>query len=163
MSFFRGENRVLFVKINDDYIPIGCLTDNSFSETVEMLETTTWQDNGWKTDRPTTQSFSVDFSGLQVISTDDIKSYDELVTFKRNRQLLDWKIAGNSLLDAEIFKGHIEDLTEPASNGEFLTFEGTISGFGEPVRESSLISSNFTMDNDNITMDNDNITMDYDE
>ena len=38
--FINGENRILYIKINGEFLPIGCLTGDSFSETVEMLNTT---------------------------------------------------------------------------------------------------------------------------
>ena len=45
----EGDIRILYIYDKTAYSPIGCLTENSFSESVEMLDTTTRDNGGWKT------------------------------------------------------------------------------------------------------------------
>ena len=92
--FINGSNRILYIKIDETYLPIGCLTSDSFSESVEMLTTTTRDNAGWATSTPTTQSYNISFDGL-IINTffnggDFTKiSLDKLRDLKRNRTLID--------------------------------------------------------------------------
>jgi hypothetical protein len=111
MDFVNGEDRILYVKINGAYLPIGCLTDNSFEESVEFLNTTTRDNGGWNTSRPLNQQYSIPFNGVQVNSTlaggnFNVASYDKLKQLKRNRQLIDWKIQGTVYPIVDYGKGY---------------------------------------------------------
>ena len=94
--FIDGSNRLLYIKWDGVYLPIGCLTGDSFSESSEMLDTTTRDNAGWKTSVPTLQSYNISFDGL-VINTSNIGgdqtkiSYDRLTLLKRNKTLIEWK------------------------------------------------------------------------
>lgn len=163
MSFYKGSERVLYLLVDTDYIPVGCLTDNSFTETVDMIDTTTQENNGWSTSRPTTQSFSVDFTGIQIntlfINGDFGKvSYDYLKEIKRARTLSTWRLSTLNGVFIEDFRGYITDLGESASMGDVLTFDGSIQGYGEP--EST--SDPKTFDNNTVTFDTTTITFDKD-
>ena len=70
MSDFKNGNlKLLYLYVGGEYFPIGCLTSNSFSETSDMLDTTTRQNaNGWKTSIPTNQSYNISFSGITTTS-----------------------------------------------------------------------------------------------
>jgi hypothetical protein len=92
MDFTLGEDRLLFIKVNGNYLPIGCLTANSLEESSEFIDTTTRDNGGWTTSRPVMQSYNISFSGLQVNTTIaggnfNIASYDKLRDFKRDRVL----------------------------------------------------------------------------
>jgi len=137
MEFTNGEDRVLFVKINGNYMPVGCLTSNSISESSEMLSTTTRDNDGWATSRPLNQSYSISFDGLQVNTTVAggsfiLLSYDKLKLLKRNKQLLDWKIQGTIFPIVDYGKCYINELSEASAVGDFLTFTGSMIGYGEP-------------------------------
>ena len=92
-DFKNGLYKIVYIYVNGDYKPIGCLTGNSFSESSEMLDTTTRDNAGWKTSTPTLQSYNISFDGL-VINTlfnggDFTKvSYDRIRQLKRNRTLI---------------------------------------------------------------------------
>lgn len=137
MDFYNGEDRILYIKLNGYWLPIGCLTSNSLSESSEMLSTTTRDNNGWSTSRPTNQNYTVSFDGIQVNSTIaggnfNEASYDRLKLLKRNKTLLDWKIQGEIFPVVDYGKGYISEISESASVDEFLSFSGSIIGFGEP-------------------------------
>lgn len=138
MEYFKGSERVLMILIEGEYLPIGCLTSDSFSEEVDMLNTTTRENNGWETSRPVMQRFSVDFSGL-IINTAfaggdfDKISYDRLVGIKRSRELQSWKLMTMDGQFVHDFRGHIVNISDAASSGEMITFSGSIQGYGEPI------------------------------
>jgi len=137
MDFTLGEDRILFLKLNGIWTPIGCLTGNTLSETSEMMSTTTRDNDGWATSRPTNQSYSIGFDGLQINTTADfgnffIASYDRLKILKRNKTLLDWKIQGTIFPIVDYGKCYINDISEASNVGEFLSFSGALTGFGIP-------------------------------
>ncbi len=145
MDFLNGFTRVLYIKVSGVYIPIGCLTDNSFNEELNLIPTTTREANGWETSRPTSQNYSIDFSGLQINTAFDggnanYLSHDRLKNIKRTRVIFEWKIASNDGLFVDEGKGFISSLSEAAPAEGFLEFSGTITGFGEPTFNSDLAS-----------------------
>jgi predicted secreted protein len=141
MEYFKGEERILYIKILGEYIPIGCLSENSFSESSETIDTTTRDNGGWNTSRPTMQSYSITFNGIQVNSTIaggdlNVASYDRLKELKRDRQLLEWKIQGTNFPIVDYGKAYITDISEAAPVNELITFSGTLNGFGQPLMAS---------------------------
>jgi len=142
MENYKGEDRILYIKIDNLFIPIGCLTENSFSESVDTIETTTRENQGWTSVRPVTQSYSISFNGIQILTTteegDDTKaSYDLLKTLKRDRVLLDWQIKGDNFFIVDFGKCFITDLSEATPVNEFITFSGTLTGYGEAFSTSA--------------------------
>ncbi len=141
--FTNGTYRILYIKEGIDYLPIGCLTENSFSEDSETLDTTTRENGGWRTSQPTLQSFNIDFSGLQIntrfTGADLTKiSYDKLKELKRNRTLIEWKIENTDLVFLEYGKGYVTSLSEVNGVDEMISFSGSIEGFGEPVSSTGI-------------------------
>lgn len=141
MNFTNGEDRILFLKIAGAYLPIGCLTANGISEDAEMIETTTRDNKGWKTERPITQSYSISFAGLQLNSTlvggnFNVASYDKLVKMKRDKILLEWKIQGTTYPIVDYGFCYISSIESTENVGEFMSFSGTLSGYGMPLTTS---------------------------
>lgn len=141
MDFIKGEDRILFIKINGAYIPVGCLTDNSIDETSEMMDTTTRDNQGWTTSRPMMQSYNISFSGLQLNTTVaggnfEIASYDKLKLLKRDRILLDWKIQGSVYPIVDYGKFYITNLSDTEVAGELMSFTGSATGYGKPLTAS---------------------------
>lgn len=136
MDFYKGQDRILYIKQMGSWLPIACLTDNPFSESSEFIDTTTRDNNGWSTSRPNMQSYNISFNGLQVNSsvaggTFTVVSYDKLKLLKRERTLLDWKIEGDFPV-VDYGKAYIQELSEANAVDEFLTFSGSMVGFGMP-------------------------------
>ena len=131
MSFIVGTFRILYLKVGDDWIPIGCLTDNSFTESSNMLGTTTRDNAGWETSIPTNQNYSISFSGVLTdeFTSDSIVTYYDLKTLKRERTRIEWKV-DDQLGHFEIGEGYISDLGDANTVDEFVTFNGIILGFG---------------------------------
>jgi hypothetical protein len=141
MNFTLGEDRLLYIKVNGEYLPIGCLTANSLEESSEFIDTTTRDNAGWSTSRPVLQNYNISFSGLQVNTTlgggdFTIASYDKLRDFKRNKILLDWKLQGTLYPVVDFGKFYIQSLSDTENIGEFLAFSGTAVGFGPPLSQS---------------------------
>lgn len=138
MEYTNGEDRILYIKYLGDWLPVGCLTANNISESSEMLPTTTRDNNGWATSRPMMQNYSISFDGIQINTTVaggnfTVASYDRLKLLKRNRTLLDWKIEGSVFPVVDYGKAYITEISEASSVGEFLTFSGTLTGYGIPL------------------------------
>lgn len=138
MDYYNGEDRILYVKVLGAWLPVGCLTGNSISETAEMLPTTTRDNNGWSTSRPSNQSYTISFDGIQVNTTVaggnfNIASYDKLKLLKRNKTLLDWKIQGSVFPVVDYGKAYINEISEASNVGEYLTFSGSMVGYGLPL------------------------------
>lgn len=138
MDFINGEDRILFIKIGGIYLPIGCLSGNTIDENTEMIDTTTRDNKGWATSAPTLQDYIIGFSGLQVNSTlvggsFNVASYDKLKSIKRGRIKIEWKIQGTKYPIVDYGFGYITALGSVENVEEFMSFSGTITGFGEPL------------------------------
>lgn len=137
--FINGTYNILLIEWDGEFLPVGCLTSNGFSEDVEQLDATTRDNNnGWRTYTLTNQGYSISFSGL-VINTNftagDFEkiSYDRLKVLKRNRTLINWKIQTTDLLFVDSGQGYITELSNSSNVDEFISFEGSILGYGEPA------------------------------
>tara|TARA_R110002096_G_scaffold159223_1_gene324957 strand:- start:518 stop:922 length:405 start_codon:yes stop_codon:yes gene_type:complete len=131
-----GSYSVLYIKWNGQFLPIGALTSDSFSEESETLDTTTRDNNGWKTSVPTRQSYELSFEGLvqntNFSGGDATKiSLDRLIDLKRGRVLVEWKTQDNNLIFVDTGFGHITSLSKNSSTDEFISFTCSIEGFGE--------------------------------
>ena len=138
MEYYSGSDRILYIKQYGAWLPIGCLTSNSLSESSEMLPTTTRDNNGWSTSRPVAQNYTISFDGLQLNTTVaggvfTASSYDRLKLLKRNKILLDWKIQGALFPVVDYGKCYISEISEASAVSEFLTFSGTMVGYGKPL------------------------------
>jgi predicted secreted protein len=140
-DFIRGEERILYIKFDGSYLPIGCLTSNPLNESTETIDTTTRENSGWRTELPTTQSYGINFDGIQILTTtggDGTKlSYDRLKVMKRSRERVEWKIEDADLRFIDIGYGYITEISEGNEVGGVLTFSGRIVGFGMPVAAST--------------------------
>ncbi len=129
-----GNESILFIKWAGDFVPIGCLTDNGMDEETELLPTTTRQTNGWLTFRANLQSYSFNFTGLQVFTIPapiELLSYDRLQIIKRNRTLVEWReVRGNDLVQEG--RGIIVSLSGQNPVNEDGSFSGVIQGYGSP-------------------------------
>ena len=158
--FINGENRILYIKWDGQYLPIGCLTGDSFNESSEMLNTTTRDNAGWSTSVPTSQNYNLSFEGL-VINTnfpggDSTKvSYDRLRELKRNRTLIEWKLQDSQKIFVDTGKGYITELSDSSSIDEFISFNASIVGYGKP-ESTTEISFTLQDGNSNIVQDGNN-------
>lgn len=154
--FTNGENQIVYIAIDEVYIPVGCLTGNSLSETSDFIGTTTRDNEGWKTSIPTNQSYTLSFSGVSTstIGTggDATKaSYDRLVALKRARTLLNFRISTSGGNYVTLGKAYIETIGETANVGELITFEVSMVGYGTLINETT---EETTWDSTAVSFDN---------
>lgn len=152
----NGTYRVLYIKWEDEFLPIGCLTSDNFSENVDMLPTTTRDNNGWKTSVPTNQSYNISFDGILENTNfnggDFTKiSYDRLRVLKRNKTLIEWKMSDSNLVFVDSGKGYINELSDGANIDEYITFNASIEGYGEPLSTTEQVFEITDGNNNNIT------------
>ena len=55
----NGSEMVVLIEWEGEFLPIGCTTSDSFTETSTMLSTTTQDNEGWETSVPTNQKYSL--------------------------------------------------------------------------------------------------------
>ena len=136
-EYIKGLNVVLEIKGSDldDFAPIGCLTDNGFSESVENLETTTRDNtNGWATSIPTTQSYSISFTGILVKDNSILTeptlyvSHNKMLDLKRGRIRIEWRIRMNQI--EQTGYGYITQISSATPLDSYVTFDGSIIGYG---------------------------------
>ncbi len=151
MAFVNGNDKILYIKINGELLPIGCLDSNDITEGSDTIETTTRDNAGWKTSSPTNQFYEISFSGLieDVQLSDTKATFFDLTSFKRDRTLIEWQIGLTENYDYG--SGYITNLSNIQPVNELISFSGTIQGFGKPINllkeiydqwESSLLSEN---------------------
>ena len=141
MEYYNGSDRILYVKNLGNWLPVGCLTSNSLSESSEMMPTTTRDNDGWATSRPAMQNYTVGFEGIQLNTVVaggifTVASYDRLKLLKRDKILLDWKIEGALFPTVDYGKGYINEISEASVVDEFLTFSGSMTGYGKPLTKT---------------------------
>lgn len=153
----RGTDNILYITIGGVDIPVGCTTSDGISESTDALETTTRDNNGWSTSRPTIQRYSIPISGIvqldDVDSGNNLFSYRKLRELKRSRTIFDWKQKTLNGWYVDSGKGWISDISfEAPAEGE-ITFSANIVGFGAP-EEAHFLPALAT--NDSILTNNDN-------
>ena len=135
MDLIKGEDLLVYARVGGGYQPIGCLSSNSWTENVEMIETTTRDSGGWRTYYPNVQGFSFSMSGfVYQISESNKISYTDLRSMKRTSQLIDFKITRPSGYD-DYFQGYLTNLSEEAPVGELVTFSASVQGVGDPSND----------------------------
>ena len=126
MALLKGDDKILYLYISSVWVPIGCVTDHSFSETVDLLELSI---DEWVASVPTNQGYEIAFTGIQIVSISGTHSYDAIKLIKRAKTLIQWKIQ-SAVDQSEQGYGFITSISESAPAGDLLTFEGSILGFG---------------------------------
>ena len=127
----EGNDIMLDFKINQVWIPVGCITDSPIDESAEMLTTRT-RDNtdGWETEIPTTQSFSISFSGY--LEQGSFVGFYEIQSLMRNHNLIEWRLFSDLEGTLDFGWGFISNISEVSANNEFITFSGLLQGYGLP-------------------------------
>lgn len=137
MATIKGNDRILFIKQNDTFVPIACLTTNGLQEQTQMFSTTTRASGGWETSLPDNQSYSISFSGINQLSG---LSYETLQILKRNRIKIIWGIGTAEDIVEQGF-GHFVDLSSEDEVNQDSVFNGTIEGYGVPEQNLSALGA----------------------
>jgi predicted secreted protein len=130
----NGLYSIFYIDIGEGFKPVACLTSNDFEESVETLNSTTRDNQGWATQVLTNQSYAINLSGIAkntIFGGDDTKySYDILKLIKRNRSLFDWKLTNVINGDIDTGKAQIISLNSSYEIDEFITFDLNMQGYG---------------------------------
>ena len=146
----NGSYSLLYIKWLGQFTAVGCLTSDSFSESVEMIDSMSSSSSRWKTSVPTNQSYNISFEGLvtnNVFVDGEIVriSLDVLRNLKTSSTLIEWKTQDSNSIFIDSGFGYITSLSKDTSTDEFITFSATIEGFGAP---SSSSTSDFNLQNE---------------
>ena len=113
--------------------PIGCLTTNSFSESMEVNEIETKCDPGNIVRTPGSTSYELTGEGRYIDEAVDTgrQSYHKLKGYLRAKTLIEWRQATGIGTPTEEFGfGYITSVEMTAESGQEVTFTYTISGSG---------------------------------
>jgi TP901-1 family phage major tail protein len=130
-GFYKADNNILKILVSEgNYYPVACLTSNDFDQSSDEIDTTTRDNAGWKTSRPTNQSYQVSFEGLETENDviEDKVTYKDLEALKINRTLISYRIGDQKRIEG---RGYIVSLTRSSPSGELTAFSGTLRGFGK--------------------------------
>jgi len=141
-DFIKGEINILYVWDGALWEPIACLTSNSLSSTVGVIETQTKCDPGVTIKQPGTFAYTLDLEGNYIDTTSagsgdtDKASHDKLLVLQEARVNIQWKLdTGLTDTPAYFGTGALTDLSADFPSGdEFATFSGTIDGSGAILR-----------------------------
>jgi hypothetical protein len=139
-----GTYTILYLKFQGNFLPVGCLTSDSLSESTDMIDAMNMNSASWATSRPTNQGYNISFDGLikntNSAGGDSTKvSLDRLIVLKRARTLVEWKIQDNNLTFIDSGFGYITSLSKSTNIDEFISFNANIEGFGITYSSSSLL------------------------
>lgn len=143
-----GKNEILFIYtsikdtagevITANYFPVGCLTTNDISKTIDMQDGTITKCNLSPDPTYGRKSYEITFEAV-AIEADGLKaSYDAISDAMddayENKSTIFWKIEttlSDDTKETKFGKGFITDLSRTAPAEGEVTFSGTIQGSGE--------------------------------
>ena len=139
-TFIKGDVLILSIHDGSAYRPLACLTSNSLSESMGVIETVTKCDPGVTQKEAGTYSYDISAEG-EYIDTTSVggettkASHDYLHSIFAAGNPITWKMAtGIADTDAYYGTGYVTELSADAPTGdEFATFSMTISGDGSIV------------------------------
>ena len=145
-KFINGSYKILSLEKDGFFFPIACITSSSFNESVEILGTTVrTNEDGWSTALPTMQSYSISFDGLVRFEPylANAITFSDITEFKRSRTLINWQINSPN---GEADTGHcyITDINNTFNEGELVSFNGTLQGFGKASRLFDVVVKDYT-------------------
>lgn len=134
----RGENGILFLYLDDAWKPIACLTSNSLSTTVEVIERQTKCAPGVTEKSAGVFNYNISAEGEYIDTTsvggDDTKaSHDLLLQLQTARNLVQWQLNTDISNDDSVkYYGTalITDLSLDQAVNENSTFSATLDGNG---------------------------------
>ena len=165
-NFIKGDVAVLFIKVSDLFQPVGCLSTTGLNEGAEELDVTTVDSGEWKTSIPRLQNYSLNFNGF--LTDEILPSFTDptgkmglytLRQIKRARTIFDWEIRTANGVYIDYGKGWISDLGQVQTVENYITFNGTIQGYGRLLQQGGNVAA-ITWDNSDLTFDSTLVTWD---
>jgi len=115
--------------LNINTIPVGCLTSNSLSETIQFLRTCKTTEKGATKSLGTLHGYSIPF---ECVYSNDmaIINYNDLKTFGRDRVKVAWSMVNDETGEGDEGYAFIENLDITGNTDDFVKFTGTLTGYG---------------------------------
>jgi predicted secreted protein len=133
----KGEVGILYVHDGEDYRPVACLTSNSLSTAVSVIESNTKCNPGVTKKQAGMFSYTLEAEGEYIDTTsvggDDTKaSHDYLFDLQLAKDLITWKLVTGVTGATYYGSALISDLSLDMGSGDDLaTFSLTLDGDGE--------------------------------
>ena len=132
-TFIKGNTVIFSAYVGAAWVPIGCITSSSLSESVAVDEVETKCDPGNIVKSAGSYSYEISADGIYIDTAVDtgIASHRALVTIMRAKTLLEWRMAtGITVTTEEFGSGYITSIDLTGEAGSDATFSITISGTG---------------------------------
>lgn len=135
----KGELGILYIHDGTAYRPVACLTSNSLTNTVGVIESQTKCNPGVTVKIPGVQNYTIEAEG-EYIDTTSVggeitkASHDYLLPKQQLRELITWKL--DTGVTGAVYYGSamITDLTlDQGAGDEISTFSMTLDGSGAIV------------------------------
>ncbi|CAB4153537.1 hypothetical protein UFOVP638_6 [uncultured Caudovirales phage] len=133
----KGEVGILYVAEGASYKPVACLTSNSLSTAVSVIESNTKCNPGITKKQPGMFSYTLEAEGEYIDTTseggDTAKmSHDYLLQIQLAKEIITWKLVTGVAGATYYGTGLISDLSLDMGSGDDLsTFSLTLDGDGE--------------------------------
>jgi predicted secreted protein len=133
----KGEVGILYVHDSETYRPVACLTSNSLSTAVSVIESNTKCNPGVTKKQAGMFSYTLEAEGEYIDTTsvggDDTKaSHDYLFELQLAKELITWKLVTGVTGATYYGSALISDLSlEQGAGDELSTFSLTLDGDGE--------------------------------
>jgi predicted secreted protein len=141
MKPIKGIYSKFYVMKNGEYLPCACLTSSPINESVDMIGTTTRENEGWKTSEPTNHGYTIELSGLMVMDDSDsdnnVVSFRQLRAMHRNNELIEWKKETLDGYYIDSGRSYITSISDSDEADGFITFTASLTGYGKPNNETN--------------------------
>lgn len=144
----KGENGILSIYVSSAYKPVACLTSQSLSTTVSVIESNTKCHPGVTTKSAGLFNYSITADG-ELIDTTTVggdttkRSHDALFALQLAKTTINWKIDTDVTNAASVKyygSGILSDLSlDQGAGDELSTFSMTIEGSGTIVTTDPLV------------------------
>ena len=145
-TFIKGDVLILSIHDGSAYRPLACLTSNSISESMGVIETITKCDPGVTQKQAGTYSYEISAEGEYIDTTSagseiTKASHDYLHSIFAAGTEVTWKMATGIADTAAYYgTGYFTELSADAPTGdEFATFSCTLSGDGSIVTVDPIV------------------------
>lgn len=155
--YIKGEESIFYIKYNGVWCPIACETSSPMSEEADMVNTTTRENGGWETSKPTLQRYSISIAG-QAVKEDspNVLSYWKIRKMKRDRVLIEWQRKNLFGYYIDSGKAYISQISDGNEVENFMTFSATLVGYGKPEESDERVQVFANGDNKIVVNEDDN-------
>ena len=145
-TFIKGDVLILSIHDGSAYRPVACLTSNSLSESMGIIEVSTKCDPGVSQKAAGTYSYEISAEGEYIDTTSagaetTKASHDYMHSVFQAGAEITWKMATGIADTSDYYgAGYLTSLSADAPTGdEFATFSMTLSGNGSIVTVDPIV------------------------